>query len=96
MATISKVAVAASTTKVAEPVVTVVSAPKAKTVVAVAPTTATAVTTAPAAPAVTTPAKTTATAPGGDTAQPAQTAPKPKVYTTSPVTAQPTYNGINN
>ena len=88
----STVAKAASTTKVAEPVVTVVSAPKSKTVVPVSPVVAAPVITS-IAPTVTekVAAKTTTTAPGGDTVQPATTGAFVKVKTASPVTGVASY-----
>jgi hypothetical protein len=87
----SVVTKAASVTKVAEPVVTIVSAPKSKTVVAVSPVVGTPVITAPAAVKATVPAQVTPSAPGSDTTQPAATGKITKVKTSSPVTAQPSY-----
>jgi len=85
-------AIAASTSKVAEPVVTTVAAPKTKVTVSVPvekaplPTKTVVVGTAAIA------AATTVTKPGADTNQPAATGAFVKVKTTSPATAQPTYS----
>ena len=85
-------AIAASTTKVAEPVVTIMSAPKTKIVVPVPVNTSPLPTKTVVVGTAAIPAATTVTKPGADTNQPAATGAFVKVKTTSPATAQPTYS----
>jgi hypothetical protein len=76
----------ASKAKTAEPVVTVVAAPKSKVVVAVAPIVSAPVVIAPVVSAVTTSGKAAPVQAGSSTVQPSAIGIKNKVVTASPAT----------